>query len=139
VSQKQDYLIALKRNQPTLFATIEHLHRSTESLNVAESLELVHNREVHRKAWVYAAPEQLQQSWAGLATVIWVERWGIREGKPFHESALYISTLVLSAAEFLPHIQQHWGIENRLHWVRDVTFDEDHARPGEMRPCAGPF
>ena len=25
-------------------------------------------------------------------------------------------------------VQHHWGIENRLHWVRDVTLDEDRCR-----------
>ncbi len=29
----------------------------------------------------------------------------------------------------------HWGIENRLHWVRDVTFDEDRS---QVRTGAGP-
>lgn len=37
-----------------------------------------------------------------------------------------------STIQFLQPIQQHWNIENRLHWVRDVTFEEDHARPGAM-------
>lgn len=32
------------------------------------------------------------------------------------------------------YIQEHWGIENRLHWFRNVTFDEDHARPGGHAP-----
>lgn len=32
-------------------------------------------------------------------------------------------------------VQGHWGIENRLHWVRDVTFDEDRS---QIRTGAGP-
>lgn len=63
-----------------------------------------------------------------------MERWGTREGKPFHERVGHISDLALSAADFLRHIQQDWGIENRLHWVRDVTFEEDSARPGGHAP-----
>ncbi|HIK40394.1 MAG TPA: transposase [Thermoleptolyngbya sp. M55_K2018_002] len=39
-----------------------------------------------------------------------------------------------STIQFLQPIQQHWNIENRLHWVRDVTFEEDHARPGGNAP-----
>jgi hypothetical protein len=33
----------------------------------------------------------------------------------------------LGANAFLGNIQQHWGIENRLHWVRDVTFQKSYA------------
>ena len=43
---------------------------------------------------------------------------------------------MLEAEAFLPHVQQHWGIENRLHWVRDVTFEEDYARPGGNAPVS---
>ena len=32
-------------------------------------------------------------------------------------------------------LRQHWGIENRVHWVRDVTFDEDRCT---VRTGAGP-
>ena len=46
------------------------------------------------------------------------------------------------AGRLLKLSRGHWGIENRLHWVRDVTFDEDRsqvrtgAAPQVMRPCA---
>lgn len=89
---------------------------------------------MHRRACVYAAPVTLQRHWAGLERLIWVERWGIRAGESFHEQVGYISSLSLSADEFLAHIQQHWGIENRCHWVRDVTLEEDYARPGGNAP-----
>jgi hypothetical protein len=62
------------------------------------------------------------------------ERWGLREGQAFEEQIGYISDLEWSAMQFLRPIQQHWTIENRLYWVRDVTFDEDHARPGSNAP-----
>lgn len=40
-----------------------------------------------------------------------------------------------SAADLLAFNRGHWGIENRLHWVRDVTFGEDTCR---MRTGDGP-
>lgn len=132
--QQQHYLIALKANQPTLYQTLEHLHHSGTALSQAQTVEHDHNRQVHRHVWVYEAPDSLQSQWAGLKRLIWVERWGMRDGKSFHEQVGYISDLELEAAEFLPHIQQHWSIENRLHWVRDVTFQEDTARPGGNAP-----
>jgi predicted transposase YbfD/YdcC len=132
--QQQHYLIALKANQPTLEQTLKQLHATTTALSQAEVVDATHQRQVHRQAWVYTAPAFLQNEWADLKRLIWVKRWGIREGKPFEEEIGYISNLELSADEFLHHIQQHWGIENRLHWVRDVTFEEDTARPGGNAP-----
>ena len=40
-----------------------------------------------------------------------------------------------SAARLLALVRAHWTIENRLHWVRDVTFDEDRS---QVRRGAGP-
>lgn len=134
VQQQQHYLIALKANQRTLYHTLERLHQSGHWLSQAQSVDTTHNRQVHRQVWVYAAPPQWCCQWSGLKRLIWVQRWGIREGQCFEEHIGYISDLELSAEQFLQRIQKHWSIENRLHWVRDVTFDEDHARPGGKAP-----
>lgn len=67
------------------------------------------------------------QEWAGLASLISVERQGTRSGKPFAERQYYISSATLPAEAFHQIIRGHWGIENRLHWVKDVVFGEDHA------------
>ena len=45
-----------------------------------------------------------------------------------HETAFYISTIVLPAEEFGKVIRNHWGLENRNHYVRDVTLAEDKSR-----------
>ncbi|WP_144238227.1 ISAs1 family transposase, partial [[Scytonema hofmanni] UTEX B 1581] len=54
-----------------------------------------------------------------------VERQGERNGQPSYERQFYICSQYLEAQQLLCDIQGHWGIENRLHWVRDVTFQED--------------
>lgn len=134
VQQQQQYLIALKANQPTLYRTLKQLHQSQACLSQAQSVDSSHQRQVHRRVSVYLAPPKLHCHWKGLKCLIWVERWGMREGQFFEEQSGYISNLELDAAQFLQHIQQHWTIENRLHWVRDVTFEEDKARPGGTAP-----
>ncbi|GAB4305542.1 MAG: hypothetical protein Fur0025_47600 [Oscillatoriaceae cyanobacterium] len=134
MTQGQHYLISLKANQKTLHQTLKTLHQSGQFLSVASDFSDTHNREVERRVFVYEVPPHLCHQWAGLKRLIWVERCGWRLNKPFHESIGYISDLELDATEFMHRIQQYWGIENRLHWVRDVTFAEDYARPGGNAP-----
>lgn len=60
-------------------------------------------------------------------------------GAPTHHEIVYgITSLAparADAARVLALNRGHWGIENRLHWVRDVTFDEDRS---QVRTGAGP-
>ena len=63
--------------------------------------------------------------WADLACVVAVERVGTRKGEPHAERAFYISSRIAHAQELGAVIRGHWGIENRLHWVKDVVMKED--------------
>lgn len=69
----------------------------------------------------------IDPQWTGIKSLIRVERVGTRKGKKYHEIACYISSLICTAQEFAQGIRGHWGIENRLHWVKDVVFHEDHS------------
>jgi len=51
-----------------------------------------------------------------------------KEWKKTDETAYYISTILLSAEELCKVIRNHWGIENRNHYVKDVTMNEDKSR-----------
>jgi predicted transposase YbfD/YdcC len=54
------------------------------------------------------------------------------------ETAYYVTSLLpgeASPARLAELIRGHWGIENRLHWVRDTTFDEDRC---QVRTAAAP-
>ena len=59
--------------------------------------------------------------------MIQVERIGIRSGKQYLQTNYYISSVLLKATTFAKGIRQHWGIENRLHWVKDVIAGVDAA------------
>jgi hypothetical protein len=49
---------------------------------------------------------------------------------------LYLSSLTYSAAEFVAAIRGHWSIENQLHWVKDVTLNEDNCiHQGQFSPA----
>jgi hypothetical protein len=83
---------------------------------------------VQRTVWVYAVPQDLPKRWAnaGITRVIWVKRTGTRGDKPFEEMHCYVSNWNLDATGFLHRIRAHWQIENSLHWVEEVTLQEDH-------------
>lgn len=76
--------------------------------------------------------------WPGFAQAIRIERTVVKDGKPDTEVSFAITSICrdrASAKELLSFSRGHWGIENRLHWVRDVTFGEDGCR---MRTGDGP-
>jgi predicted transposase YbfD/YdcC len=119
------YLIGLKRNQPTLYRIAQSQHEQGHALSQASHWEQGHGRQVERRVWVYAAPVELQQRWQGLTRLIWVERQGRRGKVPYQQQHCYLSSCDWTAEQFLAAIRGHWSIENKLHWVKDVTFGED--------------
>lgn len=121
-----DYLIAVKKNQPKLYQTLEGITQNSQALSAATSQDNTHGRQVQRQVEVFTAPIHLQQKWEGLKTLIRVERSGKRQQQDFQEVAYYLSSQELGAQVFLKDIQGHWSIENQLHWVKDVTFQEDN-------------
>lgn len=69
--------------------------------------------------------------WPGLAQVCRIERVTKHPKGVTTEIAYAITSLSAeraSAAELLALNRGHWGIENRLHWVRDVSLGEDACR-----------
>lgn len=75
--------------------------------------------------------EHLAPSWPGLAQVCRITRERIVRGKASSETVYAITSLTADQAgpaRLLALSREHWGIENKLHHVRDVTCREDQAR-----------
>jgi predicted transposase YbfD/YdcC len=75
--------------------------------------------------------EHLAPAWCGVAQVCRLTRQRIVRGKETTETVYAITSLSpdkAGAADLLALSREHWGIENRLHYVRDVTYREDQGR-----------
>ena len=136
--QIPNFLIAqVKTNQPSLYNTFAALCASTPAADRAETTDKhAHGRQEHRRVETFDIPAgTLAPDWDSLiVAVIRVSRmtWhkDTKSGlwHKTEEISLYAAQTRLSAAEAAEAIRGHWGIENRNHHVRDVTFLEDHSR-----------
>ena len=122
-----DYIITVKGNQPRLLAKLETLAQQTQPDERFFDVEKTRGRITCRIVNVFTGISGIDLDWVGLQNLICVERIGIRQGKPYHQTNYYISSFSTSAFEFAQAIRSHWRIENCLHWVKDVIFGEDTA------------
>lgn len=122
-----DYVLTVKSNQPKLLARLKALpwkdipaHRGTTT---------DHGRRATRSIKVAKAPSWI--GFPGAAQIAQVRRTVTKNQKKTVE-VVYLITSARHAsappAVLAAWVQDHWGIENRLHWVRDVTFDEDRSQ-----------
>ncbi|AFZ49061.1 ISAs1 family transposase [Dactylococcopsis salina] len=122
---RNDYVIAVKKNQPKLYNRLEEIAHNQISDQEDIRTETSHGRQVTRTVSVFRIPETLQEIWISSQCFIKVERKGTRKNKPYHQIVYYLSSCYQTAQNFSKKIQGHWGIENQLHWVKDVIFSED--------------
>jgi predicted transposase YbfD/YdcC len=128
VAQKGDYLLAVKGNQPTLHAAIQKAFANLSGEQPwHEHSERSHGRRVTQFAWV-APAEGVVNTRDGSAckTIGCIVSQRVVANKVAEaEWRYYISSSELSAADLVLSTRAHWGIENRLHWVLDVSFGEE--------------
>jgi predicted transposase YbfD/YdcC len=121
-------VIAVKANQKRLYEQIQLNTQHITPISVDISTERRSDRITTRTVSVFDDLSNISSEWVGLTCLVKVERTGTRAGKPYEQIAYYISSLSLHARKFAQGIRGHWGIENRLHWVKDVVLEEDSSR-----------
>jgi predicted transposase YbfD/YdcC len=144
VNKQADYVIAVKDNQRALTDTIYETFLAygeddypAPQVRKWTTVERGHGREERRAYFIVPAPQALldQRKWAGLRSIGMVQRTRIIDGKETTEVHYFISSLPPKVKRFARAVREHWGIENRLHWVLDVIFAEDDSR---IRRGSGP-
>lgn len=139
-----DYLLVVKQNQPLLREDIEAVFEAPHLLDLTPT-ELaserrvrqmtIHGRRIEER--VLRASTALNECygtdlWPGLRQVLQIKRriTDKLSGYTTSETAYAITSLPPERAnpvQLLRAWREHWHIENKLHWVRDVTFDEDRS------------
>jgi predicted transposase YbfD/YdcC len=104
-----------------------------------ETKDKRHGRLEIRRIWASSQlNDYLDFPWVGQVARIERLRVELKSGKT-HTEVVYVITSLspeqASPERLLALSRGHWEIENRLHWVRDVTFGEDHS---QIRTGAGP-
>ncbi len=129
-----DYVFTLKANRPRLLAALKRLPWLpwNKVPTGARSTQHGHGRRATRTIKVIDLPAL--PGWpefTGVAQVAQLRRTVTRSGKKSVEVVYLITSAdhhEAPPAVLAAWVQEHWGIENRLHWVRDVTYDEDRSQ-----------
>lgn len=125
IEGKNDYLIAVKKNNINLYKRIEEVTKRKKYLSTNKTYEKSHGREIIRRVSVFNKNSIEHKSCKNLKSIIKVERGGFRDSHFSKQVVYYVSSLSRSAKIMAEQIRGHWGIENKLHWVKDVIFQED--------------
>jgi predicted transposase YbfD/YdcC len=134
--KEADYILALKGNQHSLhddvkfFMETEIQKGSSKIDDFYEDVDKGHGRVEIRKCYVSSQINWLsdREKWKDMNTIIMLESSREIQSKTATERRFYISSLPTDAKLIINSIREHWGVENKLHWVLDMTFREDESR-----------
>lgn len=133
IDQGANYILAVKKNQKQLHQDIIDEFRFGKNIHTDITEELDHGRIETRKCSVIKDFNFIEniEEWTGLNSIIRIEsaREFKNSDKPTETATkYYISSLLTGAQELQNAIRLHWGIENILRKVLDISFSEDASR-----------
>lgn len=134
-----EYVLALKGNQPELHQAVTALFAdgpegiAAETVTADQTVDGGHGRVERRECWAATDPALIAYldptgRWPGLQSVAMVKSRRIIGDMVQTETRYYLSSLPADARRLNALVRTHWRIENQLHWVLDVVFDEDQSR-----------
>ena len=139
-SYGSDYLLQVKDNHPTLLDSLKKgfFDSSQKEFDLyfshpaeIDSASKQHGRQENRKCWVSETLSFVanKEEWPSLARIVVIESTRTLKGESSLEHRFYItSDQVKMPEELLNATRSHWEVENCLHWVLDVAFQEDLCR-----------
>lgn len=127
IKANHDYVVTVKKNQPKLYQAFSKLETS-KIIDFIATKSKQKGRIEHRHTSLYHCPKRVRDNWFGAKRMIVMRRFGTRGGKSYDYTHYYLSSVNCDKANyFAKGIREHWSIENKLHWVKDVQMNEDNS------------
>ncbi|GHT75492.1 hypothetical protein FACS189456_7270 [Bacteroidia bacterium] len=126
VSTGNHYVVKVKNNQPKLKQALEQTIINNAPIDYYCEQKKTRGRFEVRQTWLYERVDNLADGWESIRRIALVKRSFISAVKEHKTDSLYVTDLQTKNARYIAQcIRSHWGIENKLHYTKDVIMRED--------------